>query len=57
MFSLRLLFISIEDWNYLERVEDDILELMEDSNLKILKIVEFSLFWDVIIQDFEHKRK
>jgi hypothetical protein len=57
MLSLRLLFISIEDWNYVETVEDDIIELIKYPDLKILKIVEFSLFWDIISEDFDHRRK
>ena len=58
MLSLRMLFIAIEDWPNMEKIEDEIIEeISMDPFMKMLKIVEFSLFWDTLIKHFEHPRK
>lgn len=58
LFSLRMLFIALEDWYHVENVEDDILEKIPiDPFLKMLKIVEFSMYWDLLLENLSHLRK
>lgn len=52
MLAIRLMIISIEDWPFLEHVEDEIIETIADPFLKMLKILEFSLFWDALFDDY-----
>lgn len=51
------MIISIEDWPSLERLEDEIIGGIADSLLKMLKIMEFSFFWDFLFENYEHERK
>ena len=52
-----MMFISIEDWSYVEKLEDEIIECTQAPALKMLKMAEFSIFWDVLLEDFDHRRK
>lgn len=53
MLSLRTLFVGIEEWSIVCKLEERIIEAIDKPIMKFLKIIEFRLFWHLLGDDIE----
>lgn len=48
-----MLFVGIEEWSVVSKLEESIIEAIDKPIMKVLKIIEFRLFWHLLGDDFE----